>query len=154
MNCAFVQKVASSKPIYKENLATVWVDSNLSRGFTIIFPEKDAVADDDPFTELQVRQNKRKQKLKNVSGESSREVTCVTNLSHFLALSLKEFFMSPSSCLTATPRPSLLACSNRRSASIMALLCCPWPYITNSDVRPSLQRNFVYKYQISKRVTK
>jgi hypothetical protein len=60
MNCAFVQKVASSKPIYKENLATVWVDSNLSRGFTIIFPEKDAVADDDPFTELQVRQNKRK----------------------------------------------------------------------------------------------
>ena len=77
------------------------------------------------------------------------EGTCAMNFCHFLALSLKELFMTPSYCLVVSSAPPLLSFSNKRSASITALRCCPCPYIMNSDVRPSLQKIIRKKWKKS-----
>jgi hypothetical protein len=62
----------------------------------IIFPEKNAVAVANPFIELEVRQNKRKQKLKNVSDDSSKVKSHLCNkLQPLLSFVFKRIFYFP-----------------------------------------------------------
>lgn len=69
-------------------------------------------------------------------------LTWVTNFSHFLDLSLKlrgELVPFDSSLsLPESLFSSIFPFSNSRTASMIALLCCPCPYIKNSGVRPNL----------------
>lgn len=89
-------------------------------------------------------ENEGKEKVKPLLFEKSNQLlTRITNCCHF-------FDMSLNCCGDVIPVDSspndlessfllLFSFSNNLTASMTALLCCPCPYIKNSDVRPSLE---------------